>query len=226
MRRLLAIAAPAAIFALATPALAATPHHATVRPSTVAPATTTISNRPDSGNNGNWALDNFTRTASITLVGEVAASNCPASSTGHCYLWNFKITDTGHFTAQAGDFAPRSGGALERTLTGQFKGGVPAGQIFSSWKTARATRVPLTEDDLGAVPTGRHTTTNWVEQFFGATATFGAVDLGNWGWTYTLGFGANDQCPNNAYRWVDAASNSDGSLPADGDILTPTAANC
>jgi hypothetical protein len=224
-RTLIALALASAITApvvLTTSASASVPAPSTV----VAPATTQISNRPDGGNHGIWALDNFTRTATVTIVGEVAASNCPGTDTGHCYLWNFTIADAGHFTAQSGDLAPRSGSTLERTLTGRFSGGASHGQIYASWKTARATRVPLTEDDQGLLPAGRHTTTNWVEQFFGASATFGAIDLGNWSWTYTLGFNANDQCPNNAYRWVDAAANSDGSLPADGDILTPTSANC
>ncbi len=217
--------------ALFTPvvAAAATP---SATPQTVITASTAVSNRPDSGVQGNnWALDTFTRVASVKLVGEVANTNCPGTDTGHCYLWDFTITDSGHFKAIAGQPAPRTG-TLERALTGTMAGGTKNGQFYSSWKTAKAARVPATENDNGADPTGRHTTTNWAEQFFGASAVFnsaanpGGPDLGNWGWTYTLNFGTNSQCPNNAYRWVDAAANGGGSQPPDGNILTPLAADC
>src|SRR6185312_13143985 len=51
-------------------------------------ATTAISNRPDSGDHGDWALDTFSRTASATLVSQVALSNCGgATGTGACYHW-------------------------------------------------------------------------------------------------------------------------------------------
>jgi hypothetical protein len=225
----LTASAAATITAVALPASAAT------RAATPAPvtATTQIANRPDSGVQGNnWALDNFTRVATLTRIGEVAASNCPSSDTGHCYLWDFTISDTGKFTTIAGQLAPRTG-TLDRKLTGPMTGGTSNGQFYSSWKTAKASRVPTTEDDQGLAPTGRKTTTNWVEQFFGASAVFnsaanpGGPDLGSKaGWTYTLNFGSNKQCPNDAYRWVDAAAGQWGSLPVDGNILTPNAADC
>lgn len=225
-----AAAAAAAIIVPATAASATT--HVT-QPATAISVSTTISNRPDSGVQGNnWALDNFTRTATVKLVGEVAASNCPGSDTGHCYLWNFKLDDFGHFTTIAGQLAPRIG-VLDRKLTGAMLGGTTDGQFYSSWKTAKASRVPATENDNGTDPSGRMTTTNWVEQFFGLSAVFnsaanaGGPDLGSKaGWKYTLNFGSNNQCPNDAYQWVDAAAGQWGSLNTDGNILTPVAADC
>ena len=235
MRKIIiSIAGTAAAAAMtAAPALASTApvvHHVRATPVS---ASTTITGRPDSGVQGNnWALDNFTRVASISLVGEVAASDCPGTDTGHCYLWNATLTDTGSFTAQAGQLAPRVG-TLDRTITGQMSGGAPHAQFYSSWKTAKASRVPVTENDGGVVPSGRKTTTNWVEQFFGAGAVFnsaanpGGPDLGSGaGWTYTLNFGTNSQCPNDAYRWVDSAAGQWGSLNTDGNILTPNASDC
>jgi len=41
--------------------------------------------------------------------------------------------------------------------------------------TASAARVPAIEDDQGVAPTGRKMTTNWVEQFFGASAVFNSA---------------------------------------------------
>ena len=222
----------AAVALTAAPALASTAPVHTARAAVIT-ATTTITGRPDSGVQGdNWALDNFTRVATVKLVGEVAASNCPGTGTGHCYLWNATIADTGTFTAQAGQLAPRIG-TLDRQITGPMSGGTSDEQFYSSWKTAKASLVPATEADGGVVPSGRHTTTNWTEQFFGASAVFnsaanpGGPDLGSKaGWTYTLNFGTNSACPNDAYRWVDSAAGQWGSLNGDGNILTPDSADC
>jgi hypothetical protein len=214
--------------------VAAASASAAVKPAATvqATATTTISNRPDGGVQGDWALDNFTRVATVKLVGEVAATNCPNSDTGHCYLWNATIKDTGHFTTIAMALAPRVG-VLDRQLTGIMAGGAPNEQFYSSWKTPKASRVPTTENDNGQDPTGKKTTTNWVEQFFGASAVFnsaanpGGPDLGTkWSWTYTLNFGSNNQCPNDAYKWVDAAASNSGASNTDGNILTPNTADC
>jgi hypothetical protein len=200
--------------------------------STQVTASTAITNRPDSGAHGDWAQDNFTRAATVKLVGQVGAENCPGTDTGFCYLWDFTIADSGHFTTTADASSPRAGKTLDLALTGAFSGGTTSGQYYSSWKTAKASRVPTTENDMNAVPTGRKTTTNWVEQFYGSSAVFnsaanaGGPDLGRWSWKYTLGFGSDTQCPNNASQWVDAANNSDGSTPPDGDILAPNSSDC
>lgn len=195
-------------------------------------ATTAISNRPDSGNHGDWASDNVSRKATIQLVGQVGVEHCPGSDTGHCYLWNFKLADSGHFITTASGLSPRAGRTLDLALTGAFAGGTTSGQYYSSWKTARASRLPASENDMNTVPAGRKTTTNWVERFYGSGAVFnsaanpGGPDLGRWSWKYTLGFGSDRQCPNNASQWVDAANNGDGASPPDGDILAPNSADC
>jgi hypothetical protein len=235
IRKLKALAgAAAASAAILAPVAASASVHPVHRNAPVpVSATTTLSNRPDSGAQGNnWALDNFKRKATVVRVAEVAVSNCPGSDTGHCYLWDGSISDSGTFTTIAGQLAPRTG-TLDRQITGKFAGGAPTVQFFASWKTAKAARVPVTENDNGVVPTGRHTTTNWVEQFFGPSAVFnsaanpGGPDLGSkWSWTYTLNFGTNNQCPNDAFRWVDANAGGGGSLNTDGNILTPNAADC
>ncbi len=217
-------AAAAGLFAAVMPASASVhAGHAAIT------AVTTLTNRPDSGAQGNdWALDNMTRTVSVKLVGEVAASNCPGTLTGHCYLWNASISDSGTFTTAAGQLAPRAG-TLDSAITGAVKGGAPHVQFFSSWKTAKASLVPVSLDGTGGP---RTSTTNWVEQFFGSSAVFnsaanpGGPDLANWSWTYTAGFGSDSACPNEAYQWVDGLTSGGGSLAADGNILANDAAHC
>ena len=228
--RLLAFALAAAV----TPAVAASAQ-ANAATTTIKPvtATTMISARPDSGVQGNnWALDRFAREATVTFVREVAATNCPGTDTGHCYLWRARIFDNGVFTTIAGQLAPRTG-SLDQSLAGLMQGGTGNEQFYSSWKTAKASLVPATENDHGQAATGRQTTTNWVEQFFGTSAVFnstanpGGPNLGSdAGWTYTLNFLANSACPNDAYKWVDSAAGQWGSVAVDGNILTPNAADC
>jgi hypothetical protein len=212
-----------------------------------ASASTVLSNRPDGGNHDNatpgpkpnqtWANDNFTRTASVTLVGTVSLSNCPVSSTGYCYEWTGKIADKGTFTVNPTFFShSKSPGAQDQTLhafvKGAFSGGSADITFYSDQKTANPALAPPKINNNGQDPSGRGTTTNWVEQFFGPSAHFNSVanpggpDLGNWSWTYTANFGSNKACPNDAYQWIDAASNQDGAVKADGDILAPDQAHC
>ena len=247
MRKLF-IGVPAAL-ALALAAgvsLTATAAQATAPPATVT-ATTVISHRPDGGDNGNWAQDNFTRIATVHRGGAVALSNCPGGTTGHCYVWTFQIADSGTFTTEpAGGPAAYNGnaprtGTLDLQVTGTMAGGTKTGTFFTDQQAAPctvsgakcvSTSVPATEDDQDGLPSGEKTTTNWVEQFFPGGSVFnsaanpGGPDLGGWSWTYTLAFGKDSQCPNDAYRWVDSAANSEGALNTDGNILAPNSADC
>ena len=128
----------------------------------------------------------------------------------------------------------RAGLATDHNAAGpvadrQFSGGSADIEFWSSWKTPNTTDVPLTV--TGPV-SGRQTSTNWVEQFFGAGAVFNSganpdgPDLGNWSWRYTLGFGSDKACPNDACQWVDSAGNGSGAQNGDGNILTPNATDC
>jgi hypothetical protein len=214
-----------------TAASAATHPAAATPVGTTVTATTSVTDHPDSGTQGdNWANDNFTRVATVTrLSGTVAVGLCPGSGTGFCYKWSGTITDSGHFTTVAGVDSPRTVTLLDQSLTGTFNGGSKTIQFYSSWKTANAALVVKSVD--GTV-SGRETSTDWVEQFFGATATFGSaanpgdVDLGNWSWKYTMNFGSNSACPNDAYQWIDSLSNGGGGQQGDGNILTPNAKDC
>ena len=202
-------------------------------------AVTAVSDRPDSGNAGYWADDTFSRTATLTFKGEVALSFCGGSTpTGHCYAFTGRVADKGSFTTIAGQDSPGagSGGAV---AIGDAATGPMAGYygyaFYSSWKTAHASSVPVSENDGGVVPTGRKTTGAWLEQFFGGGAQFYVAgspssELGTVGrWGYTLAFGADSACPHLASQWVDSSwplSQPWGTSPAQGNILAPDAAHC
>ena len=71
-------------------------------------ALTTLTNRDDSGAHGNnWALDNFTRKASITFQGPAVPGNCGGASP--CYQYTGSVADKGHFTTDTGQLAPGYG---------------------------------------------------------------------------------------------------------------------
>lgn len=201
-------------------------------------AVTKVSAHPDSGVQGdNWANDNFTRTATIKRGAEVSVSNCPGSGTGKCYFYTGTLSDSGTFTSVAGMASPRTVALLDQSLTGTFAGGSTSIEFWSSWKTPNVADVPKT---VSGPVSGRETSTDWVEQFFGPGAVFnstanpagpgnvpaGQPDLGKWSWKYTLNFGSNKACPNDAYQWIDSASNGGGDVAGDGNILTPDASDC
>ena len=221
-------AASAATHQAAAPAAAATTFT----------AVTKVSAHPDSGTLGdNWANDNFTRTATITRGAAVPAASCPGSGTGKCYFYTGTLSDSGTFASVAGMKSPRAVTLLDQSLTGTFAGGSTSIEFWSSWKTPNVADVPKT---VTGTVSGRETSTDWVEQFFGAGAVLnsnanqagpdnvpaGQPDLGKWSWKYTLNFGSNKACPNDAYQWIDSATNGGGSLPGDGNILTPNATDC
>lgn len=203
-------------------------------------ASTAISNRPDSGTAGdNWALDAFTRTATITFRGSAPVADCGGISP--CYHFIGNVKDSGHFTTTAGatvpgvgdlngGTAPLEGVAATGTMAGEFHFSFYSGHAF-----ILASRVPTAENDGGTAPTGRHTTGMWLAQFFSAGATFwdstgtattADISNGNGGWSYLLPPGADSACPNATGQWVDASVSSWGSLPADGNIIAPAAAAC
>lgn len=88
-RWLPAIAACAVLPVAAVTAFAGGHHQVTAK--------THLTGRPDSGSGGNaWANDNFTREATVTSLGKVAASNCAGlagyvATTGPCYAYNASL---------------------------------------------------------------------------------------------------------------------------------------
>jgi hypothetical protein len=205
-------------------------------------ASTNVTSRDDSGTNSNgttsnWAVDNFTRKATIFFHGLATQNHCPGIGAGlSCYYWTGLIKDSGNFTTVVGDAVPGKGSlntgtapliytAVKGGMSGKFSYAFYTDQNASS---ASATNMPPTI--TGDSPA----TGNWVEQFFNTGVHFwdtsgntgGSEYLGTTGsWTYTASFGSDAACPNLASRWVDASPDW-GTSPADGNILAPDTAHC
>jgi hypothetical protein len=216
-----------------------------------ASAVTVITNRPDGGNhdsgtpgtNQTWANDNFTRTATVTPHGQVAASNCGGVSP--CYYWTGHISDAkGKFTTNptstSNSYSPGAGTG-GTGATGPFPIGVSAtgkmsghaNYAFFSDQSVTSATPPGAENDNGNLPSGDKTTGLWVEQFFTSGNfwdTSGTENPGSlittWSWSYELKFGADNQCSNVASKWTDASFNNAGDDPVDGNVLAPDSAHC
>ncbi len=176
----------------------------TASAATTVSASTKFTAHPDSGNHGNWANDDFTRTATVTLVGaDSTLSDCGSTATT-CFKYTGTIGDVGTFLVISGAKSPQAGVTITGTPSGSLMGGSDV-TFFASSDAPSAAGVPANVTGAGV------STTDWVEQFFPSGTTFGAgPTLSNWGWAYSS--------PATCENWLDAISNSSGSLPADGDI--------
>jgi len=206
-------------------------------------AVTSVTNRDDSGTNSNgtnsnWAIDNFTRTATIYFHGLATQAHCPGILPGRsCYYWTGKISDTsGTFTTVPGDAVPGqgslNGGAAP--LIGEAVTGSMGGHFNYVFYTDQDASYASSSNVLPAVSGDSPGTGNWVEQFFPAGVNFwdasgntgGQEYLGTTGgWTYTANFGSDHACPRVASRWLDASPDW-GVNPVDGNILAPDSAHC
>jgi hypothetical protein len=228
--------------ALITPAVASASvqHPQDTRSYLAAQATTKITNDPDSGDNGYWAVDNFRNTSSLWYDGKVSGVNCGLAAAAKCYAFEYGVKDTGTTTtvpsadAPAGSttawpgLSPRTGATMQEQITGAFNGGSSDGTIYSTSSTPQAWRVLATFNEQGNVQSGEDTIDTWAEQFFpaGDVTLPGGSDLGPVaGWTYTFGFGSDTACPNDGYQWTDAAPDW-GSGVTDGDVLAANATDC
>lgn len=205
-------------------------------------ASTNVTNRDDSGTNSNgstnnWAVDNFTRTATIVFHGLATQDHCPGIANGlSCYYWTGIVKDNGNFTTVPGDAVPGQGSlnggtapliytAVKGSMSGKF------GYVFytdQNASSASAANMP------GTLTGDSPATGKWVEQFFSSNVHFwdasgntgGSEYLGTTGgWTYTAGFGSDSACPRVASRWIDASPDW-GVNTVDGNILAPDAAHC
>ncbi len=169
-----AVAAPLSAVSFVTAAHAATPVTAT--------AVTKVSNHSDSGYNdgddGGWAVDTFTRTATITLVGaDPTLTDCGDTATT-CYAYTGTITDTGTAAAITGKASP---GAQDVPIKGSpvaTMNGKATVTFDASSNTPNATLVPKT------MTGNSESTTDWVQQFFPDGVTGKEPTLTAWKWTY------------------------------------------
>jgi hypothetical protein len=200
-KRILAVTG-AALAAVAGVALASGTALAT--PATIT-ASTHVSNAPDSGNNGNWAYDDYTRV--LTVKVDPDQSGAPAGDT----VYLASISDHGQFHAILGAFTPNQavpGLKITHSVSGSMNGSATYVVTAPAADTLTAAGIPATVDDNFAGGTGNQTTGNWPKLAFTDPATVTATLDNDWTWTYTRACEA----------WTDAAANGDGNLAGDGNI--------
>jgi hypothetical protein len=192
---------PALAAAVILPTAAATAAVASSHPSATVTAITWLVHRADSGGNGNWAYDKFSRTAQVTYRGVAPLSACGTAS-GHCYAFTASLSDTGAFTTIKGAFTPNQGAPYTGThiaskVTGPMHG-------YGLFTTFFATAMP----QAGLVPHyvygNAHPSYLWPGLFFPASAKVTGLNENDWGYYYTGPHGQS---------WVDASFNNAGQDP-------------
>jgi hypothetical protein len=175
-------------------------------------ASTQLSNRGDSGGNGDWATDAMTRRLVITQTGR----------SGSTRIFTAAVTDTGRFTTIPRAYTPNQGGAdlglkIAELLQGTFTG--KAAYSFTANASPQASLVPRAEN--GTPSSGPKTTSLWYEQAFPAGTAFGGTGITTWGWNYTatavtfLRGGGFNLC---TQKWSDASTNNGGQDANSGNI--------
>jgi hypothetical protein len=185
-------------------------------------AVTSLSNRPDSGNAGNWALDAITRTATVTRQGAAPSADCGSAAT-QCWFYTATISDAGSFTTISGADTPNqdctephggpscTGLVISGTVDGSLSGGGTM-EFYADSGSPAASGVPTSGTGSGPADT-----TDWYRLFFPAGTAFGITGNPNAPWTaWSWSYSAPDTCES----WTDAYSNGDGdgTYAADGNI--------
>ena len=179
-------------------------------------ATTHLSARADSGGNGTWALDNFTRVATVTSQGSVPPVNCGSSYTGPCYAYTASLKDSGRFMTINGAFAPNQGAPytgmlIASRVKGQFKG---YGTFTTFFATAKP-KAQLVPKYVAGNPAGDESS-NWPTLFFPSGTTLVCVNEATFGYLYTAHVRHHRHA--GKQHWADTSANGAGQLPADGNI--------
>lgn len=159
-------------------------------------AVSSLVDRPDSGLHGGWALDNLTRTVSITRQKAAKASNCGGTAT-KCWFYTGSIADNGSFATVAGGKSPEAGADIAGTVNGTVAG---ASQI-EFYASSDAPNPALVD---ATVTGSAHPTGEWVKMFFPAGTVTSATDLLDWSWTYNA--------PATCEKWVNAKAGNTGDV--------------
>lgn len=178
--------------------------------------TTTITNRPDSGNGGTWAYDNFTRTLSITKNAD--QSTCPGAPSGYdptadiCYTAT--VNDTGTSSVIVGALAPNqsTAGVKIADFVKPTMNGTGGYALYAPNTDTLNGTVPTTENDNFSTSGSSFVSSgNWPKQAF-TTPSVVQVNENTFSYTYTT----------TCEKWVDADNNGDGNLAGDGNITGQT----
>lgn len=150
--------------------------------------TQSITNDVDSGNHGNWAIDNYSRHIQVWQDG-----------TTYCA----KVDYNGTFNAPAGVLSPENGAPITQAITGTMIGGY-TGSIVGIKKDSP--NIPTSVDYQGSISTGA-IPVSWLAATFDSGYVFTYLNNGNdWSWTYTT-------TGNNPHStWINAGTGSHGDI--------------
>jgi hypothetical protein len=220
---------------------AATSASAAVTPASRGTVTsvTHIHNRYDSGGNGNWAYDTFSRTLTVSYLGKVTPAQIAADPAlaATPYEFNAQVSDTGTFKDIPGAFTPNQGGRnLGRVLKpGQVTGTMTGyGQWSVFYASAKDARGLAPRQLNGTALNALYPSATWPELAFPAGTAFSGVNEASYGYDYTVPAATVTRI---TYKWVnghkvpvkhvrvlraqhwsDTALNGDGQLQHDGNI--------
>ena len=176
-------------------------------------ASSSLTNRPDSGGGGDsWALDTMVRQSSVTLLNDGG--------------YEGSIVDDGGFVTVFGNLTPNQGLHPGKKLGDDSLGHISGhwGFTFTANTAAAASHMPKTVNGVGTT-----SSSNWYKLFFAASTTFGGagpVSSGplDWSWSYSL----RDNC-GASETWLDADNDNSGqrALPPHAtDITAPGPGDC
>jgi hypothetical protein len=146
-------------------------------------ALSNLTNRPDSGLHGDWAVDTFVRNVAITKQGAAPASNCGAGATS-CFFYTGSMTDSGTFVTKDGAPSPLNGTAIKDNNSGTMSGGAKL-EFYATSDAPDDSLVQGNVDGPG-VDLKETTTARWVAQFFPAGVAVTDAKLNDWKWTYLV----------------------------------------
>lgn len=167
----------------------------------------TLTDRPDSGNHGTWALDSVTRTVTVCHVAEVLEKSAVVIET---WKYHAKVEDEGTFVTVAGS-SPNKGhpvkGGVKGYLTGSFTADFTAPHDWIGWDDSKLAGKTLTG-------VANPTTSLWVKALW-KDGFAGSSINDDWTWSYWTCNATRARCTE---KWLDNAKTNGGG-PHDGDIV-------
>lgn len=169
----------------------------------------TIVDRPDSGLDGNWALDTFKRTYKVCRVEEAPIT----AKTVEVTSWTYKVegSDEGTFKTQ-GSKTPKGLPANPATFPGRV------GEFVGEWSLKM--KAPSEwQYWAGGKDTNTLATGDWIKALWSQGAT-PVEEFTDWSWTYTLCGKAKGPTPPGT-RWVNANGNNSGDITGKYECAKP-----
>ncbi len=160
-------------------------------------ATTQATDRQDTTRNGNtWAVDQLTRTITVTRDHEVSASKC-GTAAASCWHYFGTITDTGTFRSVDGAKSPEGNKPISGTVQGSINGNSGI-EFYASSNTPDTSLVPatLSGNDVS--------TSDWAKQLFPTDTAYTGATQPSFSYTYSAA--------NTCEQWTEASTGDTGDI--------------